>query len=247
MTTRADFLAAMRTRIAAGRPVGRGAVSARPDRPAARLAELRRQLDTRWSAVLERFRVEFERVGGTFHRVGASAEVPHVVAALTRERGGHRIITWHFSALGFDPTPALSEEGLTVTMAPSADAASPEERDAHRAAAAVADLGLTGADLAVAETGSLVVLSGAGRPRTTSLLPPVHVAVLDRLALVESLEQVGLFLEGWHDDAALPWRGGAINVITGPSRTADIELTLTRGVHGPGEVHAVFVDGGVRG
>ena len=112
---------------------------------------------------------------------------------------------------------------------------------------AAADIGVTGVDLAIAETGSLVLLSGSGRPRSTSLLPPYHVAVFDRSALVESLAQVGVFLEAWHDGPPEAGRGGVINVITGPSRTADIELTLTRGVHGPKEVHAIFVEGGLRG
>jgi L-lactate dehydrogenase complex protein LldG len=115
-----------------------------------------------------------------------------------------------------------------------------DERARLRAVTAEAGLGLTGVDLALAETGSLVLRSGPGRPRSTSLLPPCHVAVFDRGVLVESLAQVSVFLEAWHahDDGL----GGVINFITGPSRTADIELTLTRGVHGPKEVHAVFVD-----
>jgi L-lactate dehydrogenase complex protein LldG len=121
------------------------------------------------------------------------------------------------------------------------------ERARLRAAVAAADLGLTGVDLAVAETGTLVMMSGAGRPRTTSLLPTVHVAVFDRDALVESLEQVGLVLEAWHDGEPPRERGAVINFITGPSRTADIELTLTRGVHGPKEVHAIFVEQGLGG
>ena len=91
----------------------------------------------------------------------------------------------------------------------------------------------------LAETGTLILRSGPGRPRSTSLLPACHVAVFDRTALVESLAQVGVFLEAWHADEA---PGAGINFITGPSRTADIELTLTRGVHGPKEVHAIFVD-----
>ena len=81
--------------------------------------------------------------------------------------------------------------------------------------------------------------------RSASLLPACHVAIFDREVLVESLVQAGLALEAWHDGAAPPWRGASINVITGPSRTADIELTLTRGVHGPREVHAVFVEQGL--
>jgi L-lactate dehydrogenase complex protein LldG len=92
-----------------------------------------------------------------------------------------------------------------------------------------------------------VLVSGAGRPRSTSLLPPCHIALFDRAALVESLYQVGVFLEAWHGDGTPPGTGAVVNFITGPSRTADIELTLTRGVHGPKEVHAIFVDGGLRG
>ena len=88
-------------------------------------------------------------------------------------------------------------------------------------------------------------IAAAGRPRSTSLLPPCHVAVFDRTALVESLEQVGIALEAWHDGPAPATAGAVINFITGPSRTADIELTLTRGVHGPKEVHAVFVEDGL--
>ncbi|HET7343241.1 MAG TPA: lactate utilization protein, partial [Methylomirabilota bacterium] len=121
----------------------------------------------------------------------------------------------------------------------------PAERERLRAVAAAAELGVTGADLAIAETGTLVLVSGAGRPRSASLLPACHVAVFDRAALLDSLGQAGLALEAWHDGQEAAWRGASINFITGPSRTADIELTLTRGVHGPREVHAVFVEGGL--
>jgi L-lactate dehydrogenase complex protein LldG len=121
----------------------------------------------------------------------------------------------------------------------------PAERARLRDVAARADLGVTGSDLAIAETGTLVLRSGAGRPRSTSLLPPVHVAVLDAGGLIESLAQLAVFLESWHEGDPAAWQGANINLITGPSRTADIELTLTRGVHGPREVHAVFVEGGL--
>jgi L-lactate dehydrogenase complex protein LldG len=130
---------------------------------------------------------------------------------------------------------------------PAGEAADDAERARLRVVSARADLGLTGVDLAVAETGTLVLVSGAGRPRSTSLLPPCHIALFDRAALVESLYQVGVFLEAWHGDGISPGTGAVVNFITGPSRTADIELTLTRGVHGPKEVHAIFVDGGLRG
>ena len=94
----------------------------------------------------------------------------------------------------------------------------------------------------IENTGTLILLSGAGLPRSTSLLPDVHVAVFGRDRLLESLEQVGVMLEDLHVDPERVMSGAMINFITGPSRTADIELTLTRGVHGPKEVHAVFVE-----
>src|SRR5262249_2111679 len=72
-------------------------------------------------------------------------------------------------------------------------------------------------------------------------------AVFDREALVESLEQTGVFREAWHEGPADPGRGAAIHVITGPSGTADIELALTRGAREPKEVQAIFVDDPIRG
>jgi L-lactate dehydrogenase complex protein LldG len=201
-------------------------------------------MSERWRDSLARFTREFERVGGVFHRVGDRNEVPDTLAGLARERGMHRVIAWHASALGLDAATALTARGLQAEAAPAADV-DLSERERRRAVAAAADMGVTGVDLAVAETGTLVVVSGAGRPRSASLLPACHVAVFDREVLVESLSQAGLVLEAWHDGAPPPWRGASINFITGPSRTADIELTLTRGVHGPREVHAVFVEGGL--
>ena len=69
------------------------------------------------------------------------------------------------------------------------------------------------------------------------------MAVFGAPQLLESLEQVGIMLEALHADPSGTMSGAVINFITGPSRTADIELTLTRGVHGPKDVHAVFVEG----
>ena len=68
-----------------------------------------------------------------------------------------------------------------------------------------------------------------------------------RAARVESLEQLGVFLEAGHDGGTRPRRDAAIHVITGRSRTPGIEPMLTRGVHGSKEVHAIFVDAPIRG
>jgi L-lactate utilization protein LutC len=246
MTTRAEFFSRLRAALA-GRPPsdpGEAAVGA-PPHVASEL--LRRQLAERWPAALQRFREEFERVGGQFHRLSTLDELAPLVGHLLRERGLRRLVAWHPRALGADVAPGLRAEGLEVEVMPAERVTDEHERRALRERIARAELGLTGADLAVAETGTLVLVSGPGRPRSTALLPPVHVAVFDASALVESLTQVGVVLDAWHRDPAAAPDGAAIHFITGPSRTADIELTLTRGVHGPGEVHAVFVGRPIHG
>jgi len=246
MTDRAAFLGRIRAETVRAHGRAPGALSPRPEHPREIAETLRRELAERWRETLERFRSEFERVAGVYHRVARADDVPDVIGAIARDRDAGRAIAWHPSALGADWRGALSAHGVETVAMPAAGIEPAGERQALRDLIAAADLGITGVDLAVAETGSLVLLSGSGRPRSTSLLPPYHVAVFDRDALVESLAQVGVFLEAWHDGAPETWRGGVINVITGPSRTADIELTLTRGVHGPKEVHAIFVEGGLR-
>jgi L-lactate dehydrogenase complex protein LldG len=184
---------------------------------------------------------EFEQVAGVFHRVKTVAEVPAAVLAIAREKSAREVVTWDAAMLGLDLRPRLAPRGSrSGTVAPGDNGEAARLR--HRAEAARADLGVTGVDFALAETGTMILLSGAGRPRSTSLLPATHVAVFDRRRLIESLEQVGIMLEALHVDPARTMSGAVINFITGPSRTADIELTLTRGVHGPKEVHAVFVD-----
>ena len=216
--------------------------SLRPAQPQHVADTIRRELAERWPPALERFQREFERVGGVFHRVATVHEVATVMGRLARERDARSVVSWHPSALGFDPTPGLAAEQLTAHSMPD-DMPDAAERRFLRETIAATPLGLTGVDLALAETGTMILRSGAGRPRSTSLLPATHVAVFDRTVLVESLAQVSVFLEAWHTEDA---SGAAINFITGPSRTADIELTLTRGVHGPKEVHAIFVERPIR-
>jgi L-lactate dehydrogenase complex protein LldG len=83
-----------------------------------------------------------------------------------------------------------------------------------------------------------VVLTAPGQPRLLSLLPPVHVAVADRAQLLPDL--FDLF-----QDSASAGRqslSACVSIITGPSKTGDIELRLVTGVHGPGEVHVILID-----
>lgn len=92
--------------------------------------------------------------------------------------------------------------------------------------------GITSAQHALAETGTLVLHSGDEQHRLISLLPPIHVCILSPLAILANLESLCADRSG-----EMPH---ALTLITGPSRTADIEQTLTVGMHGPGELHVLL-------
>jgi L-lactate utilization protein LutC len=103
--------------------------------------------------------------------------------------------------------------------------------------AADATLSITQADYALADTGSLVLFSAEGEGRTLSLLAPVNAVVLPASRILSGLPE--LFAR----EPEIAERSSAMVMVTGPSRTADIELTLTIGVHGPGELHVVILAG----
>jgi L-lactate dehydrogenase complex protein LldG len=110
------------------------------------------------------------------------------------------------------------------------------DRDQLRELCAAADVGITSADYALADTGTLVLLSTSQEPRLISLLPPAHIAVLPAGRLLTGLDELFSVLP---DPAA---SASSMVLITGPSRTADIEQILVRGVHGPGQLTVVLVN-----
>jgi L-lactate dehydrogenase complex protein LldG len=96
-------------------------------------------------------------------------------------------------------------------------------------------VGITGAFCAIAETGTLMTLSGRDTPAAVSLLPETHVAVVRTSRIVRGMEEAWQLMR---DELGAPPR--AVNFISGPSRTADIEQTVTVGAHGPYRVHIVL-------
>jgi L-lactate dehydrogenase complex protein LldG len=182
-----------------------------------------------------RFRRELEAVGGSVHEAATVEEVSGLVLNLINSQASRRMLAWDDLHL---PVPGLltrlAEAGVEIVSQPAA-------RDSHDRERRLQDLasiaiGLTGADAGLAESGSLVLASGPGRGRLASLLTPVHVALLRRSDIWESLPHL------LRERPELVTRGSNLVCITGPSRTADIEHTLSRGVHGPGEVHVILLE-----
>jgi L-lactate dehydrogenase complex protein LldG len=168
------------------------------------------------SALGERFVLEARAVGvDVFVEASASA----VRRRLAEVIGDRRVLSWSREHLPY-------EAGITVAVACLGSAPLLEQAEAG--------VGVTGCHAAIAETGSLVLLSGPGTSRTVSLLPPLHVALVRPEDLHFSM---GGFFEA---AAAQIARASCCTFVTGPSRTADIELSLTVGVHGPGRVVVII-------
>ncbi|MEY8350865.1 lactate utilization protein C [Bacillus cereus] len=114
---------------------------------------------------------------------------------------------------------------------------SKEDERELRDYAARADMGITYAEMGLAETGTVVLWNGGGRGRLVSVLPPVYVAILSEQTIYRRLTE-GVTAVHEHVPNGLP---ACINFITGPSRTGDIEMELAFGVHGPGKVHVILL------
>jgi len=106
----------------------------------------------------------------------------------------------------------------------------------RRAAAGGDRLSVTGAYAAVAETGSLVLLSSPESPTTLNFLPDDHLIVLHESQIVPHIEDVWVRMR--RDKQAMP---RTVNFITGPSKTADVEQTIQEGAHGPRRLHVILV------
>ena len=185
-------------------------------------------------SMIASFSRELTALAGRVHVVEDDRAAVGQVLELVRARGASRLLAWDDAWLAPPGIgDALRAEGLTLESCWL-----PADREARTARLEALDdvvVGLTGAHAALADTGSLALISGPGRGRIASLLPPVHIAVIRASQLYPSLP---------HFMAANPGAaeiGSNLVFITGPSRTGDIELTLTLGVHGPGEVHVVVV------
>jgi L-lactate dehydrogenase complex protein LldG len=201
------------------------------------------------AALIMRFQEQLSAVGGVVVCVPTAAAATAYIRQLAQEKQARLVVRWPapiFTALEVDA--ALQEAGIMVRVAaPPGDVAAghvsgaPLGGQALREVLAAADIGLSSVDCAIAETGTLALSALPGQMRSVSLLPPVHIAVVRAEQIVASMaDYLGrLQATGPQIQERLT---SCISFITGPSRTGDIELTLTVGVHGPGALHVVVLD-----
>ena len=187
--------------------------------------------------LVARFAERAGAVGVTVHQVSDLDELAVLVAELSHDlAGGDAVVAPGLAAARPALARRLPVQGMrTVEVDPADPAAS---------FAGVA-VGISEALLGLAETGSLVV-ADALPDRLVRMLSPRHVVVLDAAWIVPGLVEAGALLRDLQSTASCAGIVRYASFITGPSRTADIEMSLTVGAHGPAELH-VAVLGGVSG
>jgi L-lactate utilization protein LutC len=223
---RREMLAAIRRHLAASAPfdavreehhAGHGGATGK-----GRVIEALREPD---ASPVERFRQALEAVAGRCVVVRDVGQAAEAVREIIEAKKARRV--------------AVSDSELVRRVLARVNTGA--ELVEHAAAADLfhCDLGVTGAQWAVAETGTLVLEAESERHRLASLVPPVHVAVVGAGSVRQTLAEVlGLLGERGRDRLSR-----TVTFVTGPSRTSDIELTLAIGVHGPGELYVVIIEG----
>jgi L-lactate dehydrogenase complex protein LldG len=166
------------------------------------------------------FRERLELLAGKTAHVRTAREAADYVSGIVAGRGAVASNAPYLAACGITALAGV-RSGFT-------DSAT------LRAACATTAVGITSADYALADTGTLVMIASPAEARLVSLLPPVHVAVVPVSRLLTGLDELFTLVP---DPARVT---SSMVLITGPSRTADIEQILVRGVHGPGELHVVI-------
>jgi L-lactate dehydrogenase complex protein LldG len=187
-----------------------------------------------------RFRDELTAAGGHAHVVADREAAAAKVVELVEAKAARRVLLGRgafLDTLGLaEPLRGRGVDVVTVdTLSPA------NSREPFFAA----DLGISGVDYLVAETGTVALLARPGEPRSLSLLPPVHIAVAERSQLVADLFDLFEAVARDRGGPAGPELPSCLSLITGPSKTGDIELRLVTGVHGPGEIQVVLVSAGL--
>jgi len=191
---------------------------------------------------MDGIRAEAKALNLQVHECPDLAACGAAIAALAAERSPEwgtlrQIMRWSDPLLDGLGLESRLPADIAVKVVPEADSFAENERQDFRREVIASYIGITTADYLLADTASIVLLGGKGRARSVSLVPSIHIAVVPAGRMVASYRRMLSALNA----RTLPSHA---TVITGPSKTADIEATLVHGAHGPREMH-LFVVGAV--
>ncbi len=250
MTDRREFLASVRESLGRGDGDGPSAaptgfdVIAPADKRRQRAEQVRAVMAERARELLEELAISAAAAGWRVHRASSHDEVVEAVTRICVESGARQVLkSGEVIIVGLDSLDeSLASAGIEVGSAVQQHA-DDEETAArnlaeHRSRLFEADVGITGSDYAIAETGTVVVHPRGGLSRLVSLSPTRHIAVVRRGTVLPSLDELFVLESEAQANGTL---ASSMNLITGPSRTGDIEGVIVEGIHGPIEVHMILV------
>ncbi len=182
--------------------------------------------------VVEKFQKEFERVSGEFHFCDSGAAVIQTLTQLIQSSSSNKVaISGHPLCTRLSIAEPLQAQLPAVNfLLEDIESENAFNRTRLRNAMAQVQLSITGAEYLLAESGTIVSVAGAQASRQISLLPSIHVVLATPQQIYPNMAELFLEIQRKHG-TKLP--GSALTFITGPSRTADIEKVLIKGVHGP--------------
>lgn len=189
--------------------------------------------------LIHTFEKEVIKASGQIKRVSSKDELSHLIGVLVKERGINKVVRWETPLLSDLDTRLTTDTEVSVKSIEGANEKS--ALDPSTNFLGDAQLGLTEADYAIADIGSIVLITNTNQSRLVSVLPGVHVAVIRPEKILPNLSTMLPLLKQRSNSGTfnLP---SCITLITGPSRTADIETIRIIGVHGPVELHVFILD-----
>jgi len=228
--TREQILANLRTSLASSRPWLAGVARSSPHDIPPHVMPVAESL-------AEQFAAELRALSGKVYPVPDDAAAVAQIDALLAEKSAAQVIAWDLAQIGLGALPQLlAARGVAVVKANIHGGAHGERLRALDPVAVC----ISGAEAGIAESGSLLLRHGPGRPRMASLLAPCHIAVLRSGQLVRGLGDALALVRARYGGEIFTATSN-LTLISGPSRTADIEMTLSLGIHGPQEIHVVLI------
>lgn len=184
-----------------------------------------------------------------FHPENRLNDIGAAIARLIRDKSPEwgsdkSVVRWDhplLDQLELERQPELQDIPVSTTRMP--DPSNQQDKQTLRKQVEQAFVGITSADYLVAATATLIMRSHPGHARSTSLVPSIHIAVVEESRLLATLEELYALLK-WDPEEKAKGLTNCLSLVSGPSKTADIELIMVHGAHGPRELHLFIVADG---
>ena len=245
MADRSEFISSVTSSLGRSeilQPLGDSATAIFDDEETATINAQQAMADAteRSAELTERMANAAAVTGWKVHRAPNPEDAADLIASICEEKKATSVLrSTHEVLTQVAVDSAVTNTGASIAVTQHEGDSNRDQVDQSKSSAFKADIGITGVDYAIAETGTVVLHPKSGLSRLVSLAPPTHIAVLRTGEVLDSLDEL-FAME--RNDFLSGELAGSMNLISGPSKTADIEGTTVTGIHGPLEVHLIILE-----